>query len=293
MNPLVVLIPGVIVGLGLTLAVAGALPRQPRLAAALERLGTTIAPEPTQNANLETKVGSWVQRRLPDLPGFVIPTKDLALVGIPVQKYLYDKALLAGLGLIAPSLFGLLLQMLGLLPFYLPGLLGIPAAALLWFAPDQDLRTRAADAREEFARSVAVYLELVAAARRRGAPAGHALHTAAEIGKSWVFVRIRQELTRARFAGTPPWDALTAFSEEIGVSELDDVAKIVRLSGEEGASVYETLRARGKSLRVELLNKEHTRANEASERMTLPMTSLAIVFVGIILTPLLLNLMAS
>ena len=76
-------------------------------------------------------------------------------------------------------------------------------------------------------------------------------------------------------------------------SELDDVAKIVRLSGEEGASVYETLRARGKSLRVELLNKEHTRAKEASERMTLPMTSLAIVFVGIILTPLLLNLMAS
>jgi len=55
--------------------------------------------------------------------------------------------------------------------------------------------------------------------------------------------------------------------------------------------VYETLRARGKSLRVQLLNNEHTHANEASERMTIPMTMLAMVFVGIILTPLVMNLL--
>lgn len=290
---LLALIPGALAGFGVWVIVTGLMRQQPRLASALERLGTTTPMQVSAGTNMETRVGTWVHRRLPDVPGFTIPVKDLALVGIPVNKYLYDKAVLAAFGLVVPSLFGLFLQFIGIVPFYLPGILGIPFAALLWFGPDQDLKSKAAAAREEFSRSIAVYLELVAAERRRGSPAGHALLTSAQIGKSWVFVRIRQELTRANLAGTPPWDALTAFSEEIDVPELSDVAKIIRLSGEEGASVYETLRARGKSLRVQLLNDEHTRANEASERMTIPMTMLAMVFVGIILTPLVMNLLTT
>jgi pilus assembly protein TadC len=290
--PLIALLPGAVAGLGLWLLLAGLLPRRASLASALQRLGTTTPTRAVAAASMESRVGSWVYHRLPDVPGFTIPVKDLALVGVTVNKYLYDKAALAAFGLVVPSLFGIFLQLLGIVPFFLPGLLGLPLAAALWFAPDQDLRGKAASARNEFSRSIAVYLELVAAERRRGAPAGHALDTAAKIGKSWVFVRIRQELTQASLDGTPPWDALTAFSEEIGVPELADVAKIIRLSGEEGASVYETLRARGKSLRVQLLNDEHTRANEASERMTLPMTMLAMVFVGIILTPLVMNLLS-
>ena len=285
------LIPGVIAGLGVALVISQLLPKQPQLAAAITRLGNTAAVDVKTDASFEERVGSWVRARLPDLPGFTLPTRNLALVGMSVNKYLSDKALLAAFGLIAPSLFGLFLQVLGVVPFYLPALLGIPLGVALWFGPDQDLKAKAATAREEFSRAVAVYLELVAAERRRGAPAGHALLSAAQVGRSWVFVRIRQELTRAQYAGTPPWDALTTFSEEIGVPELADVAKIVRLSGEEGASVYETLRARGKSLRVQLLNNEHTHANEASERMTIPMTMLAMVFVGIILTPLVMNLL--
>lgn len=289
---LIALVPGAIAGLGVLLVLAGLLPQRARLSSALQRLGTTTPTHAVATTSMESRVGAWVQPRLPDVPGFTIPTRDLALVGVTVNKYLYDKAALALFGLVVPSLFGAFLQLLGLVPFYLPGLLGLPLAAALWFAPDQDLRSKARAAREEFSRSIAVYLELVAAERRRGAPAGTALLEASKIGKSWVFVRIRQELTRAGYAGTPPWDALTSFSEEIGVPELADVAKIVRLSGEEGASVYETLRARGKSLRVQLLNDEHTRANEASERMTLPMTALAMVFVGIILTPLVMNLLS-
>lgn len=287
------LLPGAIVGLGLALVIAAVMPRQPRLTAAIERLGTTVATDPIAQSDLTNRIGSWVHHRLPELPGFTIPTKDLALVNVPVNKFLFDKALGAAFGLVIPSVFGLFLQILGFTPFYVPGVLGIPLAVALWFAPNSDLAKKAAAAREEFARAVAVYLELAAAERRRGIPASHALESAAQVGKSWVFVRIRQELVRARYAGTPPWDALNAFADEIGVPELADIAKIVRLSGEQGASVYETLRARGKSLRVQLLNDEHTRANEASERMTLPMTLLAVVFIGIILTPLVIGLFDS
>lgn len=288
------LIPGLLAGLGLTLVLAQLLPRQPKLSAAIARLGTTTPVATTAQSDIETRVGSWVHGRLPDLPGFGIPTKDLALVGMPVNTFLYQKARLAAVGLLAPSLIGVLAQALGILPFYIPTLLGLGLAVLFWLGPDRDLKIKSAEAREEFSRAVAVYLELVAAERKRGAPAGHALETAAGVGKSWVFVRIRQELTRARYAGVAPWDALNAFSEEIRVPELADVAKIIRLSGESGAAVYETLRQRGRSLRVQLLNNEQTHANEVSERMTsLPLAMLAIVFCGIILTPLLLTLFSS
>lgn len=290
----IALIPGILAGLGLTLAVAQLLPRQPKLADAIARMGSTTPVLTTNQGDVESRVGSWVYSKLPDLPGFTIPTKDLALVGMPVNTFLYQKARLAATGLFAPSVLGLLAQMLGILPFYIPALLGVGLAVVFWFGPDRDLKLKAAEAREEFSRAVAVYLELVAAERKRGAPAGHALETAAGVGKSWVFVRIRQELTRARYAGVAPWDALNTFSEEISVPELADVAKIIRLSGESGAAVYETLRQRGRSLRVQLLNNEQTHANEVSERMTsLPLAMLAIVFCGIILTPLLLTLFSS
>ena len=293
-NPILSLLPGIVLGLGVALAIAGLLPQRPALGAVLDRLGTTTPPDDdTEGRSLEVRVGTWVNRRLPELPFFTIPTKDLALVGKPVTKYLYEKTLLAIIGLLFPSVVGFFLQSVGVLPFYLPGLLGIPLAIVFWFLPDQELKQKAKDAREEFARSVAVYLELVAAERRRGAPASHALSSAAQIGTSWVFHRLREELTRASYSGVAPWDALTRFSDEIDVPELDDVGKIMRLSGEEGASTYETLRARGKSLRVQLLNDEHQKANEASEGMTLPMTLLAMVFVGIILTPLVMNLLTA
>lgn len=289
------LIPGIIAGTGLALVIAELMPRQPKLAAAIARLGTTTSAPAQAQVDLESRVGTWVHGRMPDLPGFTIPTKDLALVGQPVNEFLFLKTRNALLLLILPAIIGVLAQAVGFGAIAVPALLvGIPLAAVGWTGPDRDLKKKASEAREEFARAVAVYLELVAAERKRGAPAAHALETAAAVGRSWVFVRIREELRRARFAGIPPWEALNSFSEEISVPELADVAKIIRLSGESGAAVYETLRQRGRSLRVQLLNAEQTHANEVSEKMTsLPIAALAIVFCGIILTPLLLTLVST
>ena len=230
---------------------------------------------------------------MPERSWLKVPTTDLRLIRMTTEKYYYDKVLLALTGLLLPFLLGLFTQALGVLPLYIPGLIGIPLAFWLFFSVDQDVRTKAKDARTEFTRAVAVYLELVAAERKRGATAGHALETSAAVGKSWVFLRIRQDLTRARYAGVAPWDALSTLSEEIDVPDLADVAKIVRLSGEEGTSIYETLRSRGKNLRHKLLSEEHEKANSASERMQMPLATTLFVYVGIIITPLMLKLLAS
>jgi len=291
----ILLVVGAVAGLGLAILVAELIPRQPRLAGVIERLGDTVGPVADPGGSLDGRLGRWAQRNLAGLPGFRAPVKDLQLLNRSTQSYFATKMVLVLLGLVAPTIVSVLFWLLGFssLAFGLSAAASIPLAILMLFISDLMVRQEADEAREEFSRAIAAYLELVAAERKRGAPASVALEEAASVGDSWVFERIRQELLRARFSGTQPWEALRSLSNEIGVKELSDVADIMRLSGEEGAAVYEALRARGKALRVQLLNQEHTVANRLSERMTYPQSLLGIVFMAMLVTPPLLRLIAS
>ena len=74
-------------------------------------------------------------------------------------------------------------------------------------------------------------------------------------------------------------------------SLLDDLADIMRLSGEEGAQVYAQLRARSASMRAAMLNTEKAKANEIGERMSIPMSLLGVIFLAILVAPALLRVM--
>ena len=116
------------------------------------------------------------------------------------------------------------------------------------------------------------------------------MELAAEVGDSWVFHRIGEELARSRWSGLAPWDALTALSDELGLPELDDLADIMRLS-KEGSRVYSNLRARSGALRSAMLNEELAKANATGERMSMPMSLLGVVFMAILVAPQLLRVM--
>jgi hypothetical protein len=74
-------------------------------------------------------------------------------------------------------------------------------------------------------------------------------------------------------------------AEELGLPELDDFADIMRLSGEEGASVYATLRARSAAMRTAMLNEEIAQANAVGERMTIPGSLLGVIFMALLVAP--------
>lgn len=291
----ILLLVGALGGLGVAMLVAEFAPKQPRLASAIARLGGEERLVSAPGTGLESRLGAWGQRTLAGAPGFTPPMADLVVLGRSTQTYYAQKITLGLLGLVAPAVIAALFWALGFSPFILglTAVAAIPLALVMLLLGDVMVKQQAAEARQEFARAIAAYLELVAAERKRGAPAGVALEEAASIGESWVFERIRQELLRAKFSGVQPWDALRRLSEEVGVKELSDVADIMRLSGEEGAAVYESLRARGKALRVQLLNEEQTVANRLSERMTYPQALLGVVFMAMLVTPALLRLVAA
>ena len=281
-------------GLGLTLIVRELLPSAPQLASALDRLAAPLpgslvaapAGEPAGTSSLETRVGLRLQRHLEGAPFIRIPRRELLLLRIPVARYLGQKVLMGLLGLVFPVLFTAVAAALGYqLPLAVPALGALALGGLLFLVPDVEVHRKAATAREEFARATSAYIDLTALERAAGAGATQALEQAATVGDSWVFVRLREELVRSRLSGVPPWDGLHTLATELGLPELSDLADIMRLSGEQGAAVADTLRARSRGLRVALLAKEQTRANEDSERMVIPVALLGLIFFAILGAP--------
>ncbi len=297
MTPLVVavLLLGALAGAGLALVVAQLVPAPPDLGAALTRLSQQRPRAPELAATgLQDRLGRAVLTRAGMLPGLRPPTRELAILRIQPHEWLGEKVLLAAIGLAFPPLLTALLDLAGVgLPWVLPAVVSLALAALFFALPSLTVRERAAKAREDFARAVGAYIELVALERLAGAGTSQALENAAQVGHSWVFERIREELLRSRLSGTTPWESLSGLADELGVPELADLSDIMRLAGEEGAQVYEALRARGRSLRTAMLTREQARANAASERMVLPVSLLALCFALLIATPAMYRLLVS
>jgi hypothetical protein len=288
------IVSGGLIGLGLTLLVARVLPVEPDLADALDRVTSTRSRATTSATTAHTgkeRLGLWGLRVLP--PGLWVrtPTRELALLRISTAQFYGEKLTFAGLGVVIPPGLTLLFNSLGLgLPLQIPALASIVVAAVMFFIPNYNALDEAKKARLEFARALGAYIDLVALERNNGIGVRQAMEAAAEVGDSWVFTRLSEELTRSRWSGLPPWDALHTLATELGLPELDDFADIMRLSGEEGAGVYATLRARSAAMRTAMLNDEIAQANAVGERMTIPGSLLGVIFMALLVAPSLLRM---
>ncbi|MGK2876406.1 MAG: type II secretion system F family protein, partial [Nocardioides sp.] len=190
------------------------------------------------------------------------------------------------LGLAMPPLFAAFFALIGLpLPFAIPTFGSLGLAALFWFMPNYNATDDAKKARIEFSRALGAYIDMVATGVRDGSSGQQALRSAAEVGDTWVFKRIESELRRARYMTRAPWDSLHGLADDFGVPELDDLADIMQQSGQDGAQIYNNLRARAAALRSAMLSAELGKANAVSERMYIPASLLGIVFMAILVTP--------
>ncbi|MGH2909710.1 MAG: type II secretion system F family protein [Solirubrobacteraceae bacterium] len=285
---------GGLIGLGVTLLIARLLPVEPDLADALDRVTSTrsrSAPTAATAHTSKERLGLWGLRVLP--PGLWVrtPTRELALLRISTAQFYGEKLTFAGLGVVIPPGLTLLFNSLGLgLPLQIPALASIVLAAVMFFIPNYNALDDAKKARLEFARALGAYIDLVALERNNGIGVRQAMEAAAGVGDSWVFTRLSEELTRSRWSGLPPWDALHTLATELGLPELDDFADIMRLGGEQGAGVYATLRARSAAMRTAMLNDEIAQANAVGERMTIPGSLLGVIFMALLVAPSLLRM---
>ncbi len=281
---------GGIAGLGLAILLIQFAPVRPDLAAYLQRYAstTTANAEATRTGGGDTrdKLGWWIMNQLPALSYLRIPTKELAILRQPVHRFLADKVLFGVLGMILPTVMYAVVYVIGIhLPIYLPVGASLLAGLAASFVPDLNVRQDAAAARAEFSHALGAYVDLLALERASGSAHRQAMETAAEVGDSWVFRRLGEELRRSRWSGVAPWDSLHTLADELELPDLYDVADIMRLSGEDGAAVVDTLRARAASMRSALQAKEIAKANADVERMSIPASGLFVVYVLILMAP--------
>lgn len=284
------ILAGMAFGAALALVLVPLLPQRPRLRAV--EAAEAVEVEASAGPSVKDRVAAWALRVLPEKVTMSLSAQDLDIVGVSRLSHTWSKifaALLMGVGLLAISVIA---QVVLAIPLYLTLLIAAVLVALAWVLPDVEVQTRAKTAREEFGMAVAVFVELLAAERRRDAPTSVALENAASVSNAWPFRRIRQELLRATYNKVQPWTALERLSVQLSVPELGDSARVMALSGERGAAVYEPLRALGKSLRVRMLNTEAAREAQASDKMTTLLMIVAMMFVVILLVPMLLTLMS-
>lgn len=152
------------------------------------------------------------------------------------------------------------------------------------------IESRAKNAREEFSRAIATYLEGVAMRRSQGANTSTAAASAAEVSDTWVFTRIKNRMTIAHHQGKQPWDALYDLGQELQVKELSDLAAILKQAGENDTQIYESLRNHAELINGRILNDQHERANAATERLNLFFPLVALVAIGMLLFPVLASL---
>lgn len=290
MTPTAAIIAGALVGAGVAVAIRAAIRPQADLAATLERVNRSASAEAVAAAaaaqTQDERFGAWLLEHLQGLPGVTVPRTNLSLVGQTPAKFILTKTALALLGLLVPTLLVAPWYAIGFRPpLVIPAVVGLGLGFLLWLVPDLSLRDQAKRAREQFKHAIAAYLDLVALERAGDSGPSESLERAAAIGRGWCFVRIQQALAAARMDKQPPWDGLTALSAELDLPPLADVADIMRLSANDGAAVYVTLRARARSLRTELILKESEEANAASEQMTAPGALLSVLVMLLIAFP--------
>jgi tight adherence protein C len=277
------LLAGAGVGLGILIVARSLYPARPLLAVALRQLVAPHAVVDRRHGGSRSLASAARALGLHRLINSSVST-DLRLLGRSADAHL-ARCLLVGLvsALIAPAVIGILalggINTAVELPVAL--LLVLSVAGLL--LPNLTIRSEAAKRRRSFNHSLSAFLDLVAINLAAGRGIEGALDTAAAAGNGWAFGEIRHALYRAKVMGETPWTGLDHLGEDLGVSDLQELAASVSLAGDSGAKVRTSLAAKAQALRVKSLADVEEAAQSATERMSLPVILLLcgfVIFIG-------------
>ena len=274
------LLAGAGVGLGLVLVLRGLWPARPTLAASLAALQVDGAGGAGQGQGPAPGLGARLVATL-DRSGLRLAGvgQDLAIVGRSAERFFADKVLFAAVALALLPAVAAVLALAGIaVPVLAPAWASLALALGGFFLPDVLVRSEAAERRRSFRHALGALLDLVGVHLAGGAGIEAALGDAAAAGQGWSFARLRQALADARLAGHTPWQALARLGEEVGVVELCELGANLTLAGSGGARVRGWVAAKAVSLRRHEAAAAETAAQEASERMSLPIAVLLVGF---------------
>lgn len=276
-----VLLSGLLVAGGLTALVVAFVPAAPQLTAALARItdeqpGRTGRLDAGPVTSRSERLGALLYRLSPATLG-ERQRRALRLQDKSIAEFYADKAVMAVIGLVLPTVAGFALAYAFGYVSPLPAAAGVIGVVVGWFAPDLLLRRANERAHSGAAEAVLTYIELVTLERLANASATQALHNAAALSEVALFVQIRTALERARLEQQSPYAELRRLADQLRLPELADIADTMQLD-ETGAALSGALRARVRELRDAHLTRTQTQAATDAEGMTLCMALPALIF---------------
>lgn len=210
----------------------------------------------------------------------------LRVVDKTMSRFAYEK-LLAGVAAFTLPLIYLVMSgsfaELPSLPIAFIGFLAIVLAMAGFILPDLLLESEATERRAGFRRGLSGYLDVVSILIAGGGGIESALQYAADSGDGWAFDEIRSALASARVRQVSPWAAMQTLGDDLGVTELADLAASLALSGSQGARIRASLTAKADSLRSDEQNAIETAAEVKNQKMAVPMACLSLglfLFIG-------------
>lgn len=292
MNALVMVVPGMLLGLGGWLIASAFRPQHPQLADALASLDVgEIADAPHPDAPASDRLGAWwlARRAVAVTPSL---ERRLQLRGRTLARHYTLKLAFAGVGFGAPLLAGLTMWLLRVPSSGIPAVFSLVGALAGFVLPDVLLRRATRQVSSDATESLLTFFDLVTLERLSNRSATQSLHAAAELSDVAVFASIRGALDRARLEQRMPYAELRNLGRRLELPALVDLADVMALD-DSGASLSEPLRARVRELRDAHLTAEKIEAAAASERMTFFMVIPSIVFGLFFLVPPLLRLIGA
>jgi tight adherence protein C len=279
MNPLIAILLGTGIGAGVWITIAALWPWKPTLAAELAELDTTASAPPLGPA---LGTGAFAQRT--GFPNAQTRT-DLACLGRTEAWFWRTMARNAGVAAAAGAALGLALSMLAIAGPVFALLLALAAVVVAIPVTLIDLQQQAKNERAEYQRTLAVLLDQVAISLSSGAGIDTALAEALDAGAGPQFAAIRAALAKAHLVRQTPWEAIGDLGERIGIADYRQLAASISLAGTEGARIRAALGARAAAMRTKRTARAEAAADQATERMTVPVVASAVVTVLFIVIP--------
>ncbi|MGO1628101.1 MAG: hypothetical protein ACTH07_08885 [Microbacterium sp.] len=283
---LIAILPGVIVGIGAAMLLLMYAPRTVQVGAALQRIGEApiVAGDVEEHLTRWQRIGAWIAQHIPQTKFLAAPTAELDLLGETVSGFYATKVRNALIGFAIPFVPGLLMMLVTGQPVALVAGVSIVTAAIFWMLPDINVRRRAREARREFTRFIAVYLQLVAGALLGNATVDNALTNAARVSDTWVFERIRREFSAADLTRTSKWTALERLGDKVGVPAMVNMARTLRL-GEARVSLRDQLIAHCEKLRAEVAAADKDAAHRITQRIGAPLMCSILPILALLVVP--------
>ncbi|MFI6029583.1 type II secretion system protein [Amycolatopsis magusensis] len=269
------------VAVGLTAAVTAFVPARPRLSDVLRPAGATVKPL------------GHVALKLAGRLNLATPSRELELAGTSQEAFVLQRIAFALGGAVWIPLLSAILAVAGAAPpLPLTATASLGAAVIGWTLPNSLLKAKARQACAEFKGALAAYCQLVALGRLGDRGPAEALRFPATLGNGAGFQRIRSAMDEAVLRGEMPWNGLQRLADRTGVRELKDLGHIITDAGAGGASIADTLRAKGASLVRQQLAEQRRGSSIRSDRMDMPVALMGLAFITFLAFPGLYTMLA-